>query len=168
MKYTFSNFLTTLRLILGPFIMYFIITSQNNIIALSLFIAAILTDFFDGMIARKRKEITKFGEILDSIADKLLLFLVLLGLLIKNKMTSWIFVLFAFYLVYLIGFILFVKKGMKKDMVGKNLGGICFALLIIAMIGFINDYVVASFFLFSLMQIFNYLIKMLKILRGKK
>jgi CDP-diacylglycerol---glycerol-3-phosphate 3-phosphatidyltransferase len=44
----------------------------NDTAALMLFVAACLTDFFDGRIARSRKLITNFGILMDPLADKVL------------------------------------------------------------------------------------------------
>ena len=47
-----------------------------------LYVAAILTDYFDGIIARRNNEVTGFGKLMDSIADKALivsLFFALVG-----------------------------------------------------------------------------------------
>lgn len=46
--------------------------SLKNIIVLVLFCIASITDYFDGMIARKNHLITSFGKFIDPIADKLL------------------------------------------------------------------------------------------------
>ena len=43
------------------------------ILALAIFVAASLTDYFDGKIARRRKQVSKLGKLLDPIADKLLI-----------------------------------------------------------------------------------------------
>lgn len=48
-------------------------TTTSYIIALILFVAASLTDFFDGLIARKRGEISDIGKFLDPLADKILI-----------------------------------------------------------------------------------------------
>ncbi|TNK87456.1 CDP-diacylglycerol--glycerol-3-phosphate 3-phosphatidyltransferase, partial [Mycoplasmopsis pullorum] len=55
-------------------------------LALLIFIAAMITDFFDGKIARERKIVTDFGKLWDPIADKImtttaLIFLVVVGYL---------------------------------------------------------------------------------------
>ncbi len=160
-----SNILTTLRLILGPAVMYYILNSQNNI-ALSLFIVAIITDFFDGNLARRRNEVTRFGEILDSISDKMLYAFALLGIFIKNNMLFWIVILASLFFVYAVGYIFFIKKRMKKSMVGKISHGIsaCFIILMI-MSGIVNNYTISALFIFMLVPMINYLRIML---RGRK
>jgi CDP-diacylglycerol--glycerol-3-phosphate 3-phosphatidyltransferase len=69
-----ANKLTMLRVLLVPvFIIFMIIDSfWANIIALLIFIAASITDYFDGAIARKQNTITTFGIFFDPLADKLL------------------------------------------------------------------------------------------------
>lgn len=69
------NRLTILRTILIPVFVaiYFIDTiPYNDVIALSIYIAACITDFLDGAIARRNNLITNFGKFLDPLADKLL------------------------------------------------------------------------------------------------
>ncbi|MBR3627937.1 MAG: CDP-diacylglycerol--glycerol-3-phosphate 3-phosphatidyltransferase [Elusimicrobia bacterium] len=69
-----ANKLTLLRVLLVPvFIILMIINSfWANILALFVFIGASITDYFDGVIARKKNMITTFGIFLDPLADKLL------------------------------------------------------------------------------------------------
>jgi CDP-diacylglycerol--glycerol-3-phosphate 3-phosphatidyltransferase len=74
---TLASYITLLRIILIFPIIYFISTGFEAL-ALSLFIIAGLTDYFDGLIARKTKTETSFGAFLDLLADKLLVCLVLL------------------------------------------------------------------------------------------
>ena len=66
------NKLTVGRIILVPFFVAALLASfpLNN--ALIIFIAASLTDMFDGKIARKNGLVTDFGKFADSLADKIL------------------------------------------------------------------------------------------------
>lgn len=49
-----------------------LVVDIRYVIAGVLFVVASLTDFFDGMIARKRNMVTDFGKMIDAIADKIL------------------------------------------------------------------------------------------------
>jgi len=67
-----ANRLTILRIILVPVFIGAVLYNKLNI-ALLIFVAATITDALDGYIARARNEKTKFGAIMDPIADKMLL-----------------------------------------------------------------------------------------------
>ena len=58
-------------------------------VAIVLFLTAAITDFFDGHIARKRNQVSKFGILLDPIADKLLISSALVVLVEKNLAPAW-------------------------------------------------------------------------------
>jgi len=69
------NKISFLRIILVPLIYVFYLAIPNpwgKIIAVVLFIAAAITDQIDGHIARKYKQVTDLGKLLDPMADKLL------------------------------------------------------------------------------------------------
>ncbi|MTI65120.1 MAG: CDP-diacylglycerol--glycerol-3-phosphate 3-phosphatidyltransferase [Firmicutes bacterium] len=86
------NFLTTIRFILIPiFIAIFYSPMKNNIvIATYIFILAGITDVLDGYIARKYDMITKFGTVLDPLADKLMLITVLICFTDANFLPIWV------------------------------------------------------------------------------
>lgn len=74
MKLNLPNKLTVARIIATPVFM-FLLTFEfkgHYIAALLLFIAASLTDMFDGKYARKHNMVTDFGKFLDPLADKML------------------------------------------------------------------------------------------------
>ncbi len=58
-------------------------------VALVLFIIASITDFIDGVIARKRNQITDLGKFLDPLADKLLVFAAMLMFCQWKLMPAW-------------------------------------------------------------------------------
>ncbi len=74
------NKLTVGRIILVPFFVALMLIdfSLNHLAALLIFIAASLTDLFDGKIARKRNLVTDFGKFADPLADKILVLSALL------------------------------------------------------------------------------------------
>lgn len=74
---TIASYITTLRIVLIIPIIYLTSLSEEYI-ALFLFIIAGLTDYLDGFVARKSKKITSLGALLDLLADKLLVCLVLI------------------------------------------------------------------------------------------
>ena len=74
----------TLSRILCAILIYLILYLENNYsIALFLFFIASFSDFLDGYLARKTNSESVLGEILDPIADKLLIVFVLIGLSIN-------------------------------------------------------------------------------------
>ena len=74
MKIKIPNYLTIGRIIIVPvFVVSFYLPGfYGDIIPFVLFVAASFTDFLDGLLARIYKEESKLGELLDPIADKIL------------------------------------------------------------------------------------------------
>jgi len=75
MKYKWlPNLLTSTRILLVPVFLYFLFAdfSHGKLLALIVFIAAAVTDAYDGKIARKHNIVTKFGIFFDPLADKFL------------------------------------------------------------------------------------------------
>jgi len=75
----FINLLTTLRIILAPITLFFLIFDEYLICTLLFFLAG-MSDYFDGYLARKYNAESQLGEILDPIADKILVVFILIGL----------------------------------------------------------------------------------------
>ena len=77
------NAITLSRILCAVLIYLFLYLESNYSIALFLFFVASFSDFLDGYIARKTNSVSVLGEILDPIADKLLIVFVLIGLSIN-------------------------------------------------------------------------------------
>jgi len=89
------NTLTILRLIAVPFCCYALFKNGGDdslwrIIAWTGFFLTGLTDFFDGRIARSRKQITSLGTFLDPIADKVAIGAAMIGLSMQGKLWWWV------------------------------------------------------------------------------
>ncbi|MCP2604642.1 CDP-diacylglycerol--glycerol-3-phosphate 3-phosphatidyltransferase [Candidatus Aminicenantes bacterium AH-873-B07] len=89
------NWLTTLRIFLVPPLVVVLLTEfeGSEPIALSIFLLAAITDWFDGYLARKRNQITLLGKFLDPIADKLLIASVFISLVEMNVVPAWMVVI---------------------------------------------------------------------------
>lgn len=90
------NQLTLLRVIMIPFFIFFLLMPSipyHNWIAFTIFIAASLTDLFDGIIARKYNLITNFGKFMDPLADKLMVCSALICLVEMGRIPAWMVIL---------------------------------------------------------------------------
>ena len=77
------NILTLSRILLAALIFILLMSPGGYFWALILFFLAGITDYFDGYLARKYNAVSQLGEILDPIADKILILFVLFGLAIN-------------------------------------------------------------------------------------
>jgi CDP-diacylglycerol--glycerol-3-phosphate 3-phosphatidyltransferase len=91
------NALTLSRIFVVPFLVVVLLTpfSENwlgaprHIVGVALFLAAALTDYFDGRIARSRDQVSRLGKLLDPIADKLLISAALISLVENRLAPAW-------------------------------------------------------------------------------
>jgi len=86
------NTLTLVRIFLVPFLVIFLIASADtrNYPAAAIFLAAVFTDWLDGRIARSRRQVTTLGQLLDPIADKLLIAAALISLVEIGRVPAWV------------------------------------------------------------------------------
>ncbi|MBE6543339.1 MAG: CDP-diacylglycerol--glycerol-3-phosphate 3-phosphatidyltransferase [Ruminococcaceae bacterium] len=88
MKMNLPNRLTVARLFVVPIYMTVMFLPIDDlpkrIIAAALFLVTAFTDFLDGHIARKRGLVTDFGRFLDPVADKIMIFSAMCGLIVMN------------------------------------------------------------------------------------
>jgi CDP-diacylglycerol--glycerol-3-phosphate 3-phosphatidyltransferase len=87
-RFNIPTVLTFSRIILIPF--FILITPQSPLLGISIFLIASATDFLDGYLARRSGQITKFGIILDPIADKFLIISALILLVDMVRLSAWI------------------------------------------------------------------------------
>lgn len=115
------NILASLRILLAPLMFWILLCIKSpqihiswlNFFASLVFLIACVTDFFDGFIARKWAQITKLGEILDPLADKMLILAGFLGLMYIDRANAWA--------VYLILIREFFITGFRVVMASENI-----------------------------------------------
>ena len=91
------NYITLCRIVVIPIIVVALLTPigedvfgvSGYALAIVLFLIASVTDIFDGMIARRRNQVSVLGKFLDPIADKLLISAALIVLVEKHLAPSW-------------------------------------------------------------------------------
>ncbi|WP_010202308.1 CDP-alcohol phosphatidyltransferase family protein [Salinibacterium sp. PAMC 21357] len=88
--WTVPNVLSFIRLALVPLFLYLIISAQDAL-ALVVLIVSSLSDYLDGVIARRFNQITRLGQLLDPAADRLFIFAALIGLAARNVIPWWLF-----------------------------------------------------------------------------
>lgn len=92
MRWNLPNTLTVLRLIAAPMLgVVFLVLPRPaaDWVALFLFMFASLTDYIDGWLARSWKQVSRFGAMLDPIADKAMVVIALAVLLGLHGISDW-------------------------------------------------------------------------------
>ena len=94
--------LTLFRIFLVPLVVVVLLTEfkfekwlflNREMLAVVIFVLASVTDMLDGYLARKRKQVTTLGKLLDPIADKLLIGSVLISLVELKLVPAWVVVI---------------------------------------------------------------------------
>ena len=86
--WTLANVISVVRLMAIPVFLYLVIIDRL-VFAFALLVVAVLTDFVDGMVARKMNQITKLGQFLDPFADRLFIAATAIALAIQDVVPWW-------------------------------------------------------------------------------
>lgn len=131
------NKLVMMRFIFIPFIIIFLYYDSiyTKIAAVLLFIIAMISDQIDGILARKWKQVTKFGGFMDQVSDKVMINLIWVVFLDLRLLPIWIVLLNLFRELVVTGIRgLAIAQGkiLKSEKSGKYKAGLQFA---VAMVG---------------------------------
>lgn len=113
------NLMTVLRLLIAPVVAILIWlddTDSGYALALALFLLASISDFLDGWMARRLRIVSKFGAMLDPIADKVLIGVCLLALA-KVTEDGWLFFIPALVIMSRE----FLISGLREFMAGRSI-----------------------------------------------
>ena len=88
---TYANQLTIARLVavVPVMVALYVPFPGNRVVATVLYVAAILTDYFDGILARRSGKVTAFGKLMDSVADKALIVALFFAFVAEGSMPAW-------------------------------------------------------------------------------
>jgi CDP-diacylglycerol---glycerol-3-phosphate 3-phosphatidyltransferase len=91
MLYRLPNLLTLSRIAVIPLLLasFYLPGNLASWVPLGLFVAAGITDFFDGYLARRNKQVSNLGRFLDPVADKLLVAAAILFLVGVDRIQDW-------------------------------------------------------------------------------
>ncbi len=89
---TIPNILSFARLLGVPVFLWLILVPKADGWAIALLVVAGATDWLDGYLARKWHQITRVGQLLDPIADRLYILATLIGLLLRDIIPLWLVV----------------------------------------------------------------------------
>ena len=170
------NILTTLRLLLIPvFIYIFFFFEDNNLLyATIVFFLAGITDGLDGYLARKYHQVTKIGQALDPLADKLMQLTVIVCFTIAGILPLWILIVVGIKeaLMILGAAILYTRRD-KTVIPANKLGKVSTVLFYVAilLIGLgvnMGRYLLITAILITIIAFFRYLKMGLRKLKENK
>jgi len=89
------NSLTLIRIFLVPFLVVVLLTrmEHSELWGVGILLGAALTDYLDGYLARRRRQVTGLGVVLDPIADKLLIAAAFITLVELDLAPAWMVVI---------------------------------------------------------------------------
>jgi len=89
---TIPNLLSLLRLLGVPYFFWLIVGPHSDGLALIVLFASGATDWLDGYLARRLKQFSRLGELLDPLADRLYILAALAALVMRNLIPVWVVV----------------------------------------------------------------------------
>ena len=122
-----SNLISILRILLVfPTAYYLSKINENDsyrIIVILFFVGAYITDLLDGFIARKFNQITEFGKIIDPLADKVFVTMIVLQLFWMDEIPTYYFwiIIFRDVIIFLGGIYVsnVIGKVLPSNLLGK-------------------------------------------------
>ena len=155
-----SNLISISRILLVLPTAYFLSKINENdyyrIIVILFFVGAYLTDLLDGFVARKFNQITEFGKIIDPLADKIFVIMIILQLFWMGEIPA-----FYFWIIILRDVIIFlggiyvsnkISKVLPSNLLGKiTVASIASFLLIVVGVGEGISWLYNMFFYISIL-----------------
>jgi cardiolipin synthase len=91
--WTLPNVISMIRMAGVPLFLWLVLGPQEDTWALAVLMLSGFTDWLDGYLARRLNQMSKLGEILDPVADRLYILAAVIGLLIRGIIPWWVAIL---------------------------------------------------------------------------
>ena len=92
---TIPNALSFVRLLLIPVFLWLVLVEQADLAAVAVLAVSGITDWADGVIARRTGQMTRLGRLLDPLVDRLTIAATLIGLALRDLVPWWLVALLA-------------------------------------------------------------------------
>jgi cardiolipin synthase len=165
------NLLTLFRFLMVPLYLYiffsdFFPESSRIFWAVGIILLAGITDIADGYLARKNRQVTQLGTMLDPLADKLMIIAVFASLLISGKIGLWAAIAIVFRDVAMIICSVFFHLRGKKTVPANIFGKLTTVLYYVALFMLMFDWSTAQSFLWFViaMSYFTSIVYMFQII----
>jgi CDP-diacylglycerol--glycerol-3-phosphate 3-phosphatidyltransferase len=138
---------TGLRVVAAPVVMALVLAGSDTVAAI-VFVAAAVTDWFDGRLARRWGVTTRLGAFLDTTADKLLVSTALIALVSVQRVSPWVALIIVGREFTILGLRTAVESGGRRfetSMLGKWKATIQFGAIALAIVH--PDVVIAGVYL---------------------
>jgi cardiolipin synthase len=89
---TVPNLLSLIRLLGVPYFFWLIVGPHADVVALIVLFVSGATDWLDGYLARRLRQFSRLGELLDPLADRLYILAALFALYLRNLLPVWVVV----------------------------------------------------------------------------
>ena len=132
MKKLLPNLMTSTRICLGTYLLFYILGSQKNTVFIAfVFVLAFLSDYFDGKTARLLKVESDFGKVFDVMADIYFVFAMYFVFAICGIIRMYVAVLVVVYFAFFLFSSLFVcrKKAVRPTFIYDSTGRVAAALI---------------------------------------
>lgn len=93
---TIPNLLSFARLLAIPYLFWLIVVPKSDGLAVLILALGSLTDWLDGYLARRLNQLSRLGELLDPIADRLYIAACVIALLIRDLIPLWVVIVLIF------------------------------------------------------------------------
>ena len=142
---TVPNLITTIRIILAPVFVIYLINDQF-LPGLIVFLLCAVSDGLDGMVARLMNQRSKLGAFLDPLADKLLLVAAFVTLSVRGYLPAWLtVVVFSRDTIILLGVLVLFLNRMEFTIKPTSVSKITTWLQFITIVAVLSQAYVPSF-----------------------